>query len=436
MFKVIENMKERIVRIRRRGKKIVEEAFVADTNEHNELGRVQVPRETPFRGATSDLGQCACRCNLDFQFMPRAPVLSTAPEMTEETQRGADEPAIANERRTAKKKTLTYDRAEAFYGIRLKLPADAAMREAAHSMLAMWQAAHNTDYYITKYGTKALEQLQNLVAQFAIGLRRLELDEQQEREAAEGTTSVRHQDYKTRARRVTLRLAHAYCRATWVSCCEMALYIQTLAHVRKTYYPRYIYLSRLAFMAHTCRRMVNSESEFLLEAYDDDADTLKLSTLSYSVMPTDKPEESDAAPRQTEATKADRETRDAEREDMKDTAAEKETPEEDEATDEEEATEEPIPLDDEEAADSPEENEEDQPDPDEGMENAEKMVDADLVQMKMLRATTSTHDDWLHRGCHPVSQPARSKHHQQASSTSEPETNQQTKPAVQARNSI
>ena len=38
------------------------------------------------------------------------------------------------------------------------------MREAAHSMLAMWQAAHNTDYYITKYGTKALEQLQNLVA--------------------------------------------------------------------------------------------------------------------------------------------------------------------------------------------------------------------------------------------------------------------------------
>ena len=28
----------------------------------------------------------------------------------------------------------------------------------------------------------------------------------------------------------------------------------------------------------------------------------------------------------------------------------------------------------------------------------EKMVDADIVQMKTLRTTTSTHDDWLHRG--------------------------------------
>ena len=25
-------------------------------------------------------------------------------------------------------------------------------------------------------------------------------------------------------------------------------------------------------------------------------------------------------------------------------------------------------------------------------------LDADLIQMKMLRSTTSTHDDWLHRG--------------------------------------
>ena len=31
-------------------------------------------------------------------------------------------------------------------------------------------------------------------------------------------------------------------------------------------------------------------------------------------------------------------------------------------------------------------------------ENAEKELDADLIQMKTLRATTSTHDDWLHRG--------------------------------------
>ena len=29
---------------------------------------------------------------------------------------------------------------------------------------------------------------------------------------------------------------------------------------------------------------------------------------------------------------------------------------------------------------------------------ADKMVDADIIHMKTLRTTTSTHDDWLHRG--------------------------------------
>ena len=50
--------------------------YVASTNVHNELGRVQVERHTPFRGSSTDVGQCAVRCNLDFQFMPRAPVLA------------------------------------------------------------------------------------------------------------------------------------------------------------------------------------------------------------------------------------------------------------------------------------------------------------------------------------------------------------------------
>ena len=32
------------------------------------------------------------------------------------------------------------------------------------------------------------------------------------------------------------------------------------------------------------------------------------------------------------------------------------------------------------------------------MDEPEKIVDADLIHMKTLRSTTSTHDDWLHRG--------------------------------------
>ena len=61
-------------------------------------------------------------------------------------------------------------------------------------MLAMWQAAHNTDYYITKYGTKALEQLQNLIAQFALGLRRLEAEEQLQLEQEQSSADLK--DYK------------------------------------------------------------------------------------------------------------------------------------------------------------------------------------------------------------------------------------------------
>ena len=68
------------------------------------------------------------------------------------------------------------------------------MRQAVHSMLAMWQAAHNIDYYITQYGTNALEQLQNLIGQFALGLRRLDVEEQLELEQQQASADPK--DYK------------------------------------------------------------------------------------------------------------------------------------------------------------------------------------------------------------------------------------------------
>ena len=130
VFQVIEDCVAKVVRVRRQGKDIIAEPYIADTNAHNELGRVQVVRLTPFRGPTSDVGQCGIRCNMDFQFMPRAAVLTGDLNMDE----------------SCNKKGLSYDKAEAFYGIRLQLPHDVALRQAARSMLAMWQAAHNTDF--------------------------------------------------------------------------------------------------------------------------------------------------------------------------------------------------------------------------------------------------------------------------------------------------
>ena len=138
------------------------------------------------------------------------------------------------------------------------------MRQVAHSMLAMWQAAHNTDYYINKYGTKALEQLQNLIVQFALGLRRLEQEEEREQGTCDAAVLQNPQAYKQKARRVTLRLAMAANRATWTSCCEMALFIRTRAHVRQTYNPRPIYLSRLAYLCYTCQRLFTPEHRQLV----------------------------------------------------------------------------------------------------------------------------------------------------------------------------
>ena len=227
VFRVLVDGVEKVRRIRRRGKPRVFTPFVASTNEHNEVGRVQVERHTPFRGATTDFGQCGPRCNLDLQFMPRAPVLQSLDETPDSVAQSSDAQQATAEKKTSGKRLLSYDKAEAFYGIRLQLPDNVALRQAAHSMLAMWQAAHNTDYYITKYGTKALEQLQNLIGQFALGLRRLEQEEELEQGVGDAAGLQDPLSYKQRARRVTLRLAMAANRATWTSCCEMALYIRT-----------------------------------------------------------------------------------------------------------------------------------------------------------------------------------------------------------------
>ncbi|MCS5671000.1 MAG: hypothetical protein NZ577_03990 [Vicinamibacterales bacterium] len=294
------------------------------------------------------------------------------------------------------KKTLTYDKAEAFYAIRLRLPHDCAMREAVHSMLAMWQAAHNTDYYITKYGTKALEQLQNLIGQFALGLRRLELEEQQERDAGDAAVLAQHQDYKRRARRITLRLAMAANRATWASCCEMALFIRTKAHVRKTYFPRDIYLSRLAFLSHTCLRLLNSGDSFLLEASDlMHHGTTNLSTISFS-----------AQTAQTKPSPLSNDAKLADTTDPKDHEIPLSNVAKLAGTTELEDTEllhsEGVAKDDDA---NEEDSNNDEADSEKGSEEScvegdptEHMVDADIIQMKTLRATTSTHDDWLHRG--------------------------------------
>ena len=132
----------RVRRVRRRGKKLVPEPFIATTNEHNELGRVQVIRRTPFRAPTSDVGQTAAICNLDFQFMLRGPVLSAEQDVLErhvsaakpaadaEIGPSTDPQASLVQNAPAHcKRAVAYEKAESFYGIRISTPGTEAVRE-------------------------------------------------------------------------------------------------------------------------------------------------------------------------------------------------------------------------------------------------------------------------------------------------------------------
>ena len=73
-------------------------------------------------------------------------------------------------------------------------------------------------------------EVQNLVTQYAQGLRRLELEEAEENRIARETQSScvsAKKSYKARARRIMLRLQYAANRSKWISSPEAALYVHT-----------------------------------------------------------------------------------------------------------------------------------------------------------------------------------------------------------------
>ena len=157
VFTYLCELAEKLVtkRIRRRGKKLVRETHIATTNDHGELFRAIVRRDRPFRSASTDVGQAWGRCNIDLQFMPRA----LDPDQF--LAGGAVQPAAPD---------VDPSLALAMYGVRLQLPGAPLLRRCFHAIVAMFQAAHNCDYYITKYQGKPMEQLQSLLANIGTGL--------------------------------------------------------------------------------------------------------------------------------------------------------------------------------------------------------------------------------------------------------------------------
>ena len=110
----------------------------------------------------------------------------------------------------------------ALYGVRFQCPASPLLRRCFHTIVAMCQAAHNCDCYITKYQGKSMEQLQNLFAQIVCGLRRLQLEK-------ESATEPSHPNAV--ARKTVLRIAMAANRSSWCSCCDLAIYSEAGALV-------------------------------------------------------------------------------------------------------------------------------------------------------------------------------------------------------------
>lgn len=129
------------------------------------------------------------------------------------------------------------------------------LKKVVRSIVALHVASHNCDFYITKYQSKPMEMLQNVVTQFALGLERLE------NELATAEPLPTHQ----KAKRIVTRLAMACNRSSWVSTTEMASTLMTGAHFWCSHDEVPLFLSRCLFLVKECIRLLNGSNFALIE---------------------------------------------------------------------------------------------------------------------------------------------------------------------------
>ena len=91
-FVVQEGPREIVRRVLRRGKALVCQAYIAMSNDRNELGSFVPERRHPFRSSSSDVHQVVFRCNGDVQIKDR-----TVPEDVI-SESGTAEPAISEQK--------------------------------------------------------------------------------------------------------------------------------------------------------------------------------------------------------------------------------------------------------------------------------------------------------------------------------------------------
>ena len=272
-------------KIRRRGKEIVRHPFINNTTARNQLGSVVLERPHPFRSPSTDCGLVTLRSNNDFRYMPKGfPDIKDLEESfrCDVTQLTA-----------------------CFRSLSTQIKAHKAVRNMALTVLSLHVAAKVIDFYITKYSAKPMEQLQNLVTQYALGLKRLELEEDNYEKSTPAPTSdgahlattqtaLAHaskgahlasavaQEHKAYARRVLLRLATSANRAKWISATECALYVFTEQQHWTSHNEVPIFTGRPLYQLWECKRILSSSKSSLTRADTSQYDDQQFSVVDYS----------------------------------------------------------------------------------------------------------------------------------------------------------
>ena len=223
---------DKIKKVLRRGKELVEKACVYKTNARNEYGRVQVVRKHPFRSTSTDVGQVFGRCNIDIQRNDRI----VPGEISD----------------TCELAPVTF-----FYGHQ-KL--SAASRYLLASYAEGVRSSHICDFYMTKYLAKGQQVLASAVTPVIQGLQRLE------DEVASGTKQLTSLEDAARAK--LRRILFSANRSHWFSACELAIFVLTGGHSIATHIDRPMFLSRVFFMLEEGKRLHNGalQGQFLHEA--------------------------------------------------------------------------------------------------------------------------------------------------------------------------
>lgn len=254
-------------RFRRRGKDLVPSPCVADTKEAKDHGKILFRRTHPFRAASSDIAQVTARCNVDIQYTTRLPVLQSFDTIENDAMGSDDKP------------TLRWQQS-----LRIKLQSK-LQKSILFSVGCAFRAAHCADYYITKYSSKSLQTFSPLMLQLQRSMRKLEEDEEQERntsppknvcESSAGCSrdsaqalaplpdthdAKKKQGPHARARRVLYRMLYAANRSFWLSCTELYVIVSTGGAGWSTHHEKVVFLARGMYMAKALKRALENKPE-------------------------------------------------------------------------------------------------------------------------------------------------------------------------------